>query len=199
MQFLKEIKMNLENWQKKLATKLSPGRYNHSLGVMDLARKLAHNYQIDEHLPAVAGLLHDVAREIPPQEALSLANFYQLPILEVEQRVPILLHGKIGAEMLKREWEINNAEILEAVNLHVTGAPKMNIISQIILIADFAEPGRSLLCSRIARKLAFVDRFTALNYIFDQKIKYILNSGFLIHPLTIEARNQLIMKSSFLN
>ncbi|NLW55409.1 MAG: HD domain-containing protein [Firmicutes bacterium] len=188
--------MDLEQIKKRLKAKLSPDRFQHSLRVMELARKLATLYQIPVTPVAVAGLLHDVAREIPHPELLKLADRYRLPLSEVERRVPVMLHGRVGALQLKKEWGIEHAEILEAVALHVTGAPEMNKISQIIMIADFAEPGRGHFTSRIARELALVDRLTAVRYIFDQKIKYIIDSGFLLHPLTIEARNWFLLEET---
>jgi predicted HD superfamily hydrolase involved in NAD metabolism len=188
--------MDLDQIEQRLKAKLSPDRFQHSLRVMGLARKLAIHYQLPVIPTAAAGLLHDVAREIPPAELLKLADYYKLPLSEVEKRVPVMIHGRVGAHLLETEWGIDDAQLLEAVALHVTGAPEMNKISQVILIADFAEPGRRHFSSRIARELALVDRFTALRYIYDQKIKYILNSGFLLHPLTSEARNWFLLEEA---
>ncbi len=185
--------MDLERFAQRLKATLSPDRFQHSLSVMELSRKLATLYQIPEIPVAVAGLLHDVAREVPPQELLKLAGHYKLPLSDVEKRVPVMIHGRVGALLLKREWGIEDETILEAVALHVTGAPEMNKISQVIMIADFAEPGRRHFSARIARELALVNRLTALRYIYDQKIKYIIDSGFLLHPLTAEARNWFLL------
>lgn len=188
--------MNLKKLQNKLSVQLTPKRFKHSLGVMELAVKLASIYNITTESASLAGLLHDVAREYSSLDLLRLAHDFNIPVLEIEKKIPVLLHGRVGAEVLKREWGIVDPDILQAVRLHVTGASEMGILSQIIFIADFAEPGRGLIFSDIARNLAFVDRYSALSYIFDQEIKYILNSGFLLHTNTIEARNKLIMKGS---
>ncbi|HHT48859.1 MAG TPA: HD domain-containing protein [Firmicutes bacterium] len=185
--------MNLEALRHKLASNLSPPRYEHSLRVMALACKLARHYQTPEEPVAIAALLHDVAREKNGAELLSLAENYGLTIESTDQKAPVLLHGKVGAEILRREWAITTPSILEAVAVHVTGAPRMGMISELTLLADFAEPGRTFYSAHIARELAFVHRPTALKYIFTQKIRYILDAGYLLHPLTIEARNQLLM------
>lgn len=186
--------MNLEALQAKLASQLSPPRFEHSLRVMAFARKLARHYQIPEEPVAVAALLHDVAREKEGRELLALAQSYGLTIDPTEKRAPVLLHGKVGAAILKREWAILDSPILEAVADHVTGAPRMGPVSEVILIADFAEPGRNFFAAKIARELAFLHRPTALQYIFTQKIRYVLDAGCLLHPLTIETRNYLIMQ-----
>ena len=188
--------MNLEALRAKLALELSPARFEHSLRVMAFARKLAQHYQIPEEPVAIAALLHDVAREQEGRKQLALAQTYGLTVDPTEQKAPVLLHGKVGAEILKREWGIADPSILEAVAVHVTGAPRMGMMSELILIADFAEPGRNFFGAKIARELAFLHRSTALQYIFTQKIRYVLDAGCLLHPLTIEARNYLLLQKT---
>jgi len=185
--------MDLLMLQKKLEKVLSPFRYRHSLGVMDLAYKLALIYGVDQEQAALAGLLHDVAREIEPPNLLALAKENKLFISETEKKAPLLLHGKVGSILLSTTWGVNDREVLEAVALHVTGAPKMSLLAQIIFISDFAEPGRDFFPSKVARKLAESDRATALHFIFQQEIAYLLNHGFLLEQATVEAWNQLII------
>ncbi|HBL35860.1 MAG TPA: phosphohydrolase [Firmicutes bacterium] len=187
--------MKIEALREKLANTLSPTRFQHSLRVMGFARELARHYHIAEEPVVIAALLHDVAREVRGPEVLDLAETYHLPVLPVERRAPVLLHGRVGAEVLKREWAITDESILKAVAMHVTGAPKMDPIAELTLIADFAEPNRPFFAAEVARKLAFTNRQTVLRYIFTQKIRYILDAGFLLHPLTIEARNHLMEES----
>lgn len=188
--------MNLETLSRKLSQVLSPSRFQHSLRVMNLAQELARYYKTPEEPVAIAALMHDLAREKDGPELLALAESYQLPILPCERQAPVLLHGQVGAELLKREWAISAEPILEAVAYHVTGTPKLGIVGEIIIIADFAEPARQFYAAQVARELAFTQRFAALKYIYTQKIRYILDAGFLVHPLTIDARNQLLLNES---
>ncbi|NLC53302.1 MAG: HD domain-containing protein [Firmicutes bacterium] len=165
--------MSLETLSRKLSRILSPLRYQHCLRVMDFARELARHYQIPEEPVAVAALMHDVAREKGSSEMLALASSYQIPILPVDKKAPVLLHGQVGAELLKREWAITDEPVLEAVAFHVTGAPKLGIVGELTIIADFAEPARQFLAAQVARELAFRSRLAALKYIYTQKIRYI--------------------------
>lgn len=180
--------------QARLARLLSPPRYHHSLGVMRLSQELALEYGADLEAAGVAGLLHDITRETPPEDLLGRAKEFKIPIDEIEKRVPILLHGKVGAEILKREWRINNREVLEAVACHVTGAPEMTVLAQIVFIADFAEPGRDFLPARVARTLAYNDRIMALDYIIRQEIGYLLEHGLMVPVSTVAALNRLMLK-----
>ncbi|WP_231133440.1 bis(5'-nucleosyl)-tetraphosphatase (symmetrical) YqeK [Capillibacterium thermochitinicola] len=190
------VYMNLETLSRKLSQTLSPPRFQHSLRVMNFARELARHYQIPEEPVAVAALMHDVAREKDGPEMLALASSYQIPILPLDKKAPVLLHGQVGAELLKREWAITAEPVLEAVAYHVTGAPKLGIVGELTIIADFAEPARQFFAAQVARELAFRNRLAALKYIYTQKIRYILDAGFLLHPLTLEARNMLLLNES---
>ncbi len=185
-------------FQSKLAKILSPARYRHSLAVMKLACQLADLYGAEQEPAVVAGLLHDVAREIEPQELLSMAETMGLDIDDVERKAPVLLHGKVGAELLKREWGQDNPVVLQAVAQHITGAPVMPLISQIVFIADFAEPGRQFKPAHTARRLAMENRVTALKYIFHQKIQFVVEREFLIHPLAVQAWNRLLTAGDIL-
>lgn len=185
-------------FQSKLAKILSPARYRHSLAVMKLACQLADLYGAEREPAVVAGLFHDVAREIEPQELLSMAETMGLDIDDVERKAPVLLHGKVGAELLKREWGQDNPAVLQAVAQHITGAPVMPLISQIVFIADFAEPGRQFKPAHTARRLAMENRVTALKYIFHQKIQFVVEREFLIHPLAVQAWNRLLTAGDIL-
>lgn len=183
--------IDLSALQLKLSQTISPARYRHSLAVMELSRELAAAYGAEPEEAAVAGLLHDVAREMEPGRLLALADEWGLPLSEVDRKVPILLHGMVGAEILRREWKLDNPRILSAVAQHITGGPVMSLLSQAVFIADYAEPGRKFPAARTARLLAREDRVKALKYVIRRGIQYVLNRGFLIHPLTIAAWNQL--------
>lgn len=183
--------IDLPALQEKLSQTISPARYRHSLAVMDLARELATVYGAEPENAAVAGLLHDVAREIEPGRLLILAEEWGLVLYEVDKKVPVLLHGTVGAELLRREWKLENPQILTAVAQHITGAPVMSLLSQTVFIADYAEPGRKFSAAETARLLAKENRVRALKYVFRRGIQYVLDRGFLLHPLTVEAWNQL--------
>lgn len=183
--------IDLPALQARLSRTLSPARYRHSLAVMDLARELAAAYGAEPEEAAVAGLLHDVAREMEPGRLLALAEEWGLPLYEVDRKVPILLHGTVGAELLRREWNLENPRILAAVAQHITGGPVMSLLSQAVFIADYAEPGRRFPAARTARRLARENRVKALKFVIHRGFQYVLNRDFLIHPLTVEAWNQL--------
>lgn len=178
---------------ERLSKIMTPMRYQHSLGVMKFAEELANLYGADPTKAALAGALHDVAREIPPARLLTEAQRNNVEIDELEAKVPVLLHGKVGATIARNDFSINDEEVLEAISLHITGSSTMSTIAQIIFMADFAEPNRRFGSARFARDLCRINRVSALEYVFNQEILFVINQGFILHPKTLEARNRLLI------
>ena len=64
--------MSIEKIKEILEDTLSEARYKHSLGVADEAKKLAGVYHVDEEQAYIAGLVHDCAKEIPPEKSVEI-------------------------------------------------------------------------------------------------------------------------------
>ncbi|NLG84471.1 MAG: HD domain-containing protein [Firmicutes bacterium] len=175
-----------------LATRLSPSRWAHSLGVAETAAGLAAAHGLDPLRARMAGLLHDSAREMAPEELLATAEAHGLTIDEIERAEPLLLHGKVGA-VLAREWfGLDDPELLAAVALHITGGPGMGLLAKVVFLADFVEPGRTMSAAAAARAVAFDDLSRALLIAFEAIIDYVIAGGYLLHPRTVAARNELL-------
>jgi len=66
--------MTIDEIKRKLESVLSPKRFEHSLGVMDTAINLAEKYGGNVEKAALAGILHDCAREIKGQAVFELCK-----------------------------------------------------------------------------------------------------------------------------
>jgi predicted HD superfamily hydrolase involved in NAD metabolism len=124
---------------------LTPQRRHHSLRVASLAMDLCLRYGINPDRGEVAGLAHDLAREMEFDAALALASQDGFPISRLERRNPVLLHGRAAAVLIRESLGIEDQEILEAVSAHVTGRPSMGLLAKIVFVADFLEPGRDFI------------------------------------------------------
>jgi predicted HD superfamily hydrolase involved in NAD metabolism len=100
----------------------------------------------------------------------------------------------LGAYLARELFDIDDPEILDAIAWHTTGRKNMTLLEKIICLADFIEEGRSYNGVEDIRKLAFVDINRALLAGFDLSIKNIVDKGKLLHPMTIEARNSLLLE-----
>lgn len=176
--------------EQRLARELPGPLYEHSLRVATTARHLAEQNQVDPEQAYLAGLLHDWAKPLPGPELLALARQYSLPVSEVEARVPTLLHGPVAAALLPTAWGVADPAVLEAIRLHTTGAPGMSKLAQVVWLADYIEPGRSFPGLEAVR--AATDLRAALRLALDQTIRYLLDRGWLVDPLTVQTRNWLL-------
>lgn len=122
--------------------RLSAKRYGHTLRVAETAEDLARAHGLDPGRARLAALLHDVARELSPEEFLELADDWNLPVGEPEKENPKLLHGPVAAELARRELGVGDGEVLDAVREHTTGRPGMGPLSLVLFVADKIEPAR---------------------------------------------------------
>ncbi len=178
---------------------LGEKRYLHSLGVKKASGELACFYGIDKARAEKAGLLHDYGKQFSGEELLVKAGELGLKIDVVEKNNPELLHAPVGALLVKRELDIEEQDILEAIGCHTTGKAGMGRLACLVFLADFIEENRSFPGVDIIRELAFKDLDKALLRALDQTINYVVERGLLLHPDSINFRNALIMKISFRN
>lgn len=178
----------------KLKKQLPPKRLAHCLGVRDTAAALAEKYGADVAKARLAGLLHDCARGMSNNLLLQVAAASGIVVNGVEQREPMLLHAPVGAVIARRDYGVDDPEVLSAIRWHTTGGPTMSLLDEIVFLADYIEPGRSFPGVERLRKLAAVRLPEALLAAYGQTLSYLLAEGGLIHPATIDGRNALLMK-----
>lgn len=187
----------IEEIKAELRKILSEKRYVHSLGVADEAKKLAAKYGVDENRAYIAGLVHDCAKEVPPQDMEGiLKRKYGVSVDIMSKLTPKILHGVLGACEAQSKFGIYDPEILDAVKYHTTGKGNMSMLAKIIYIADYIEPNRDFDGVRELRSLAYRDIDEAIIKGIDDTIKDLIKRGLLLHPDTIHARNDLIIKRS---
>ncbi|WP_053228191.1 bis(5'-nucleosyl)-tetraphosphatase (symmetrical) YqeK [Spirochaeta cellobiosiphila] len=125
-----------------LKENLSKKRRKHSKRTAKCAKNLAIHYGISKKKSYMAGLAHDIARELDDDELFSLVRKDGLPLHGYERNNPVLLHGRAGAVILEKRFKIKNSIILNAVRWHTLGRSGMSDVGKILFIADFIEPGR---------------------------------------------------------
>jgi len=173
---------------------IDESRLKHSINVSKCAAKLADHYGADVEKAELAGLVHDCAKNLPVKKAVELGKKYGYEPDLITLMNPILIHAPLGACLARELFDIHDSEILDAIVWHTTGRKNMSLLEKIICLADFIEEGRKYKGVEEIRKLAFSDINRALLTGFDLTIKYILDSGKLLHPMTVEARNSILME-----
>lgn len=170
-----------------LQTKLSPKRFEHTLGVEYTAGCLAICHNVDVEKALYAGLLHDCAKHIKDEKKIDKCRKYDIPVNEFELATPELLHAKIGAFYAKTKYEIQDEEIITAIKFHTTGRPNMTDLEMIIFIADYIEPNRKPLPNIDSiRKLAFSSLPQCTLAILNNMVNYLKTTDVVIDTTTIE-------------
>lgn len=175
-----------------LKNNLKESRFKHSLSVRDTAIKLAQKYNCDIKKARIAGLVHDCAKNIKPDEIINICTKAGYDLNEVEIKNPQIAHGLAGSIIAKKKMGITNEEILNAIRFHTTGKKDMTLLEKIIYIADYVEPLRDFPGVNELRKTVNNNLDEAMLLSFNQTINYVIGKGMLIHLDTVEARNYII-------
>lgn len=183
-----------EEYQQRLREILSDKRFAHSIGVMETAKALAEQYGEDQERAALAGLLHDVAKELSLEESLEKCKAYGVALDEYMLRAPKTIHAPLGAEVLRNEWGISDEEILHAVAVHTLGDTEMSLLDKIIYMADYVEPNRTFGGVEELRELAFRSLDEAIMVGASWTLTEIIEGGRTIHPISLKVYNEYAIK-----
>ncbi len=181
------------NKYEEIAKKyISGSRLTHSFETAKEAQKLCLLYGEDEALGYAAGLVHDIAK--PLENPVELANSYGLEVPPIVLANPALLHGPLGAAILREDEGITDEKLLRAVALHTTGQQNMTLFEKIIYIADLTEVGRDYEGIDEIRQKSYEDIDFSLILAFNYVMRYVLKRGLVLHPSTVDAYNHFIMR-----
>lgn len=172
-----------------LKDNLKEKRIKHVKSVVSEAIKLAIHYDENPEKAEIAALFHDMFRS----KSVSVLNMYvkHLGLPENIMENPNLSHGKIAAEIMHRDYGIDDMDIINAVSFHTTGRAGMSKLEKIIFIADAIEEGRNYPGVEEMRLLAYKDLDRACISSLENTVNYVLTKGEFLHPDTLSALNYL--------
>ncbi len=126
----------------RLSTMMNPRRFRHTLGVRREAVRLADLHGAPIQRCALAGLLHDCAKGMPVKEMDRVARENGLVDDENMYGSGALLHAPVGAYLARKEFGVEDEEILNAIRSHTIGRAGMTKMELVIFVADATEEGR---------------------------------------------------------
>lgn len=188
------MKLETKTVKEYVEKKLSIKRLTHSKRVAEYAQKLAAIHKIDPEKAFLAGMLHDIARELDQKVLIEKAKTYGLTLDMAERYQPELLHGPIGAIIAKEELGISDEEILSAIAKHTLGDADMSPLDEVIFLADMLEEGREFPGVENLRALAFLSLDKAMLEALKESLIYVIQKNVLVHPRTVEAFNSFVLK-----
>ncbi|MCX7655863.1 MAG: nicotinate (nicotinamide) nucleotide adenylyltransferase [Treponemataceae bacterium] len=176
-----DLPVNLDLLEDILRSWLDGERYIHSKNVALVASEMAHHFGLNSSRAYLAGLSHDMCKAFSADRLLSLAQEDGLPIGDIEQKKPSLLHGRAAAVLLRKTFAITDEEILDALRSHTFGNPRMGTLAQVLYIADKIEPSRPFVSSFSGIWRSFSQLNDLFRSVFLENIEYLQQKGHLIH------------------
>ena len=189
LQYLKaETHKRIFEYGTSLFLDLSEKRLLHSLNVALLSIRYAVKYGADPDAAAIAGLLHDCAKELPISTQLRLAK--QTHDGEIPENA--LLHAPAGVIYASEHYGITDEAILSAIHYHTTGCENMSVLGKIIYLADKLEPARIYEDLTDLRDLAETDLNAAAIACLQAVKNSIIRKETAFHPDSSKALASLI-------
>ncbi len=124
---------------------LTPQRFKHSLGVMQMMGELAVIYNLNEAAALTAGILHDIAKEFTAEKLIQSADENNVVFQSEYDRMPLFLHGPVGACYITRKLGMKDAMVLEGISRHSyfgDGVALSPSFCWCLRLADLLEPSR---------------------------------------------------------
>jgi predicted HD superfamily hydrolase involved in NAD metabolism len=140
---------------------ISRKRREHSLSVANMTAGLCRRFGLDAECGRLAGMAHDIARELTSREMAETAARDGRPFLPYEMDNPLLVHGRAAAVLLDERLGIGETvmgtAVLDAIRDHTLGRSGMGPLSKALFVADFLEPGRKYLKKKDFRAAGYDD------------------------------------------
>jgi len=174
-----------------MARTLSAKRLEHSLKVAETGVELSRLYGGAPDKIALAGLLHDGAKEMKDRELLEIAEEAGLITDPSERENPSILHGPVAAWMAETQWGVKDPIVLEAIRYHTTAAPNMSLEACIVFMADLIEPGRCYHGIAELRELAQADLRLVMLESIDQTFIFLERKRVPVHQGMVACRKWL--------
>lgn len=190
-----ENKTDYEALKVILQKRLNEKRYYHSLCVADEAKRLAEKYGGDSEKSYLAGLLHDITKNAPDEEHLQIFKEFGIILSDVEQNAKKLWHAMSGALYVKNILGINDPEIIDAIRYHTTAKADMSLLAEILYLADFTSRDRDYEDVDVIREYVDESLKKAFIYALEYSIVDLVNQGRAVHPDTVAAYNQAVLKN----
>jgi len=172
---------------------LSGKRLEHSLSVASLAAGLGAALGEDEEALFVAGALHDIAKQLSPEEQRDLAERWHIeeggaPL----SRNPALWHAPAAAWIILYKIGLSDRRISAAAARHTTGCREMSRFDECLYIADFLDPVRRFAAQDSVWPLIETDFDEALLAVCRLTIASVLERRNFLDSASLEYYNELV-------
>jgi predicted HD superfamily hydrolase involved in NAD metabolism len=160
-------------------------RYHHTVRVARCADILAQMHGVDPAKARLAAMLHDLARLYSASQLVEECGRRAMPIDDFERRNPIVLHAPLGAALARERFDIDDPDVLSAIEKHTLGAAVMSPLDCVVYLADSLEPGRDFANRAMIWDLARRDVRAAMSATIADSLVYLATQNREPAPQTL--------------
>ena len=175
--------MREPDYRQIIREKMGDYRFTHSCNVAKEAVLLAKLYGGDEHKAYVAGILHDITKEIDGQEQLQIIQDGGIILDSVQKNAPKLWHAVSGSAYVR----------LYLIRYHTTGRAGMSLLEKIIYTADFTSAERSYPGVEIMREKSRRSLEEAMLFSCQFTLQKLSSQAAAIHPDQLACYNEIVL------
>ncbi|MEG2174301.1 MAG: nicotinate (nicotinamide) nucleotide adenylyltransferase [Oscillospiraceae bacterium] len=176
-----------------LRERLSRPRFTHTLNVASECMRLASSHGADNTMAYLAGLLHDLCKEMPDDALLKIMEGSDILLDKTFLQSRRVWHGYAASIYVRDELNLRNAQILDAIRYHSTGRADMSLLERIVYMADLISAERNYPGVEMLRALAHQSLDDAMLKAMQFIIGDLAKNGRPVLKETFEAYNQLAM------
>ncbi len=165
---------------KKVQKMITEKKYIHSMNTTICGMTMARSANVDKESAFIACALHDCAKSLEDYSE------YKKKLKKENMLIPEpVVHAFVGSYLIKKEFNIQDKNIRNAVKYHTTARPNMSQLEKLVYVADCIEIGRDYEGIEEVRKTSKND--------FEKTFSLCLNSTFSVLvdktmcPLTLDA------------
>lgn len=188
--------MTFDEYKNIIKVKMGKKRYTHSINVAKAAQQLAIRYGGNIEKAMIAGILHDITKEMPFDQQLQIIESNGIILNNVQSFSPKTWHAISGSVVIEKEIGIADEDILNAVKYHTSGRANMSLLEKIIFVADFIGEERDYKGVDVMRSKAKKSLEEAMLYGVTFTIRDLAERQCAIDMNTLALYNELIINKN---
>lgn len=180
---------DFDEYEKILRERLSKKRFTHSMNVAEECFKLAEKHGADKRRCYLAGMLHDIMKEEPPERQKQYTADSGLDPDPVEIATKSLWHGVAGGYYVREVLKIDDDEIISAIRYHTVGCARMSVMEKIVYLGDMISAERDYKGVDKMREYCYKDLDLAMSVALIYQIECVCAKCGALPMATVEAYN----------
>ena len=161
--------------------------------------ELAEKSGADVIKAKLAGLLHDIMKNVPEKEMLQFIEDSGIILLYADLGAPQLWHAIAGAAYLKEKLGIDDPDVINAVRYHTTGRAGMSKLEKVVYLADLTSADRDYPDVKKAGKIADRSLHEGVLYGSEFLIADLVQKERVLHPDTLACYDELVRQGVRVN